>query len=171
MVHYLLVNGAEPDFVDEATGGSAFHAVCKTGHLDVYFLLLERKADPCKRTLTGTGALTLAARGGHASIVRVLLGIPGVDVNEKDAEGYSALWWAVFYRHPHVVKLLLDKGADWKITKEGGKSPLELARLKQNAGCLRLLVVRLPTSLLGRVWKFNIVPPPRFIFPHDGAMP
>jgi palmitoyltransferase len=151
VVHYLLVNGAEPDFVDEATGGSAFHAVCKTGHLDVYFLLLERKADPCKRTLTGTGALTLAARGGHASIVRVLLGIPGVDVNEKDAEGYSALWWAVFYRHPHVVKLLLDKGADWKITKEGGKSPLELARLKQNAGCLRLLVVRTAT------WRTSLV--------------
>lgn len=82
VVRYLLTCGAEPDFLDAASGGNAFHAVCCMGHLSVFFLLLESGADPTLPTALGTPPLILAAKNGHAGLVHILLGLPGVFVNE-----------------------------------------------------------------------------------------
>ena len=40
----------------------------------------------------------------------------GADVNARERyKGQTALMWAAAERHPPVVKLLLERGADWKV--------------------------------------------------------
>src|SRR5205814_9118638 len=54
-------------------------------------------------------------RAGNVDAVRILLD-RGADVNARENyKGQTALMWAAAERHPAVVKLLLERGADWKV--------------------------------------------------------
>ncbi len=67
--------------------------------------------------LTGCGrrqpdtALTVAAAGGDAAQVRLLLA-QKIDVNLRDGNGLTALMWAARNGHAEVVNSLLDASAD-----------------------------------------------------------
>jgi ankyrin repeat protein len=74
--------------------------------------LLAAGAD-AKATLTsGETALMACARTGSVDAVEALLN-RGAEVNVREAaESQTALMWATAQRHPAVVRLLLDHGAD-----------------------------------------------------------
>ncbi len=56
-----------------------------------------------------------AARAGNIAVMKLLLD-RGADVNARENyKGQTALMWAAAERHPDVVKLLLEHGADWKV--------------------------------------------------------
>ena len=56
-----------------------------------------------------------AARAGNVEPSRFCWS-HGADVNARENyRGQTALMWAAAERHPEVVKVLLDHGADWKI--------------------------------------------------------
>lgn len=57
----------------------------------------------------GYGDLVGAARGGHLGVQN------GADCNEADAYGNTALYHAVRNKHPMMVYLLLEHGADPRI--------------------------------------------------------
>jgi ankyrin repeat protein len=52
-----------------------------------------------------------AAVIGRVDTVRYLLDKPGIDINAKDAEGYTALAVACINGHLEVAKLLVAAGA------------------------------------------------------------
>ena len=71
----------------------------------------------------GETVLMTAARTASADAVAHLL-IRGAAVNAKETwRGQSALMWAVAERHPDVVRVLLDAGADISARSAKGFTP------------------------------------------------
>lgn len=73
---------------------------------------------------------------GNTARVRQLLA-DGIDPNQSDEEGYSALQAAAENDHLDVVKLLVSKGAD--ISFKGQYTALELAEIAQNTQIVQYL--------------------------------
>lgn len=61
----------------------------------------------------------------------------GIDPNQTDHEGYTALQAAAENDHLDVVKLLVSKGAD--IRSKGQYTALELAEMAQNTQIVQYL--------------------------------
>ena len=68
---------------------------------------LDREPGGCPSNFSG---LHIAAYFGLQNLLRVLL--EGQDPNVVDGSGRTPLWWAALKRHTHVVKLLIEAGAD-----------------------------------------------------------
>ena len=74
--------------------------------------LLAAGADARATLASGETALMACARTGSVDAVEALLS-RGAEVNARDAsESQTALMWAAAQRHPAVVRLLLEHGAD-----------------------------------------------------------
>jgi ankyrin repeat protein len=74
--------------------------------------LLRAGANPNLAPATGGTPLMLASRNGDAASVTALLS-RGADVNAKeDANGQTALMWALGQQHSEIAGTLLDAGAD-----------------------------------------------------------
>ena len=73
--------------------------------------------------------------GEVAEVVKVLE--QGVDVNQKDDDGYSALQAAAENGYLDVVKLLVSKGANVKY--KGEYTALQLAEMAENSEIVEYL--------------------------------
>ncbi|KAL6399326.1 hypothetical protein AUP68_17872 [Ilyonectria robusta] len=99
-------------------------------------------------------ALSWASRGGHTSVVSLLLKkrprfqttllkwihLP-IAINSKDAEGHTPLWHAVLGGHKAVVELLLENKAHIFDDETGG-TPLSNAAGNRDLDIMRLLLDR-----------------------------
>ncbi|CAN0012120.1 unnamed protein product, partial [Phaeothamnion confervicola] len=90
----------------------------------------------------GISALAAASVGGHRDIVRVLLEVPGAEVNDRDRDGLSCLMNASEIGADEVVALLLAKGkrADPNAISTTGFTPLILAAAGGHSDVVRLLL-------------------------------
>ena len=59
-----------------------------------------------------------ACRNGQKSIVQIFLKKGGIDVNKRDAEGNTPLYYACLKGLRDIVGLLLDSDADVSIAKQ-----------------------------------------------------
>ena len=74
--------------------------------------LLAAGANPNAAVASGETVLMSCARTGNADAVSALLS-HGADPDAKESlENQTALMWAIAERHPQVVRLLLEYGAD-----------------------------------------------------------
>lgn len=92
--------------------------------------MLQAKAievDEAKRE--GYAALHIAAARGDVGMVKVLIA-QGADPNVLDAQGSTALMWAVFRRHLPVVRYLAPK-SNLQIMRSSGERAVDLARRLQ----------------------------------------
>ena len=80
-----------------------------------------------------------AAAAGDAARVRALLAV-GVDVDEADERGWTALTAASFDGPAPVVRQLIEAGADLEKADEEEETALELACGEQSYECIRLLL-------------------------------
>ncbi|HEV7903914.1 MAG TPA: ankyrin repeat domain-containing protein [Pyrinomonadaceae bacterium] len=90
-----------------------------------------------------TTQLTVAAERGDASQVRKLIA-SGVDLNERDKSGYTALVWAARNGSTEVAKTLIEAHADMNARDcaANGWTPLIHAIHKNNNEMARLLIER-----------------------------
>jgi len=87
----------------------------------------------------GDAKLIEAAKSANAAVLRVLLKQPAA-VNTPEADGTTALHWAVRADHLESVQLLLRAGANARASNRYGVTPLSLAALNGNAVIIEALL-------------------------------
>ncbi|MBF0547484.1 MAG: ankyrin repeat domain-containing protein [Candidatus Riflebacteria bacterium] len=89
------------------------HSAASSGNIDCIKVLLESGSDINSRT-TCNGEdrtpLMISAMNGCVDALSFLLDV-GADINSEDAEGNTALRWAIKKNQTAVVSILLHRGA------------------------------------------------------------
>jgi ankyrin repeat protein len=110
----LLVNygdGADVNAPNEY-GINPLHLACMNQNAEMVNKLLRAGADPNNEKWTGETPLMTCANTGTLEAVRALLD-NGADVNSAEStQLQTALMWAAAERHPDIVKLLIERGAN-----------------------------------------------------------
>jgi ankyrin repeat protein len=113
----LLKNDANPNCVREDGLCLLVWTVCESREYVRYVkLLVEKGADVDSKDNNGTPVLCLAARARYGDVIEILLdngnpNIKAADIEAADAEGHTALWWAIKAHNSNVAKYLREKGA------------------------------------------------------------
>jgi len=154
----LIEAGADVG-ASNAFGSTPFSEAATIANPAMLELLLGAGAAVDAAGPDGQTALMVVARGGRVDAARVLLGA-GADVNARETwREQTALMWAAAQRHPEMVALLIEHGAeldarshvnDWprQVTAEprrmyrpfGGLTPLMFAARSGCPDCARHLV-------------------------------
>jgi len=93
-------------------GATPLHLACTNRSAPMVERLLAAGGNPNASLLNGETVLMTCARAGDARAVKALLA-RGADVNAKEREHQqTSLMWATAQRHPAVVQLLIEAGAD-----------------------------------------------------------
>jgi len=91
--------------------------------------------------------------------ITILLISHGADVNLKDFDGKTPLFWAASNGHEESCRLLIDHGADFNTQDRDGNTPIYCAKLKgQTKACSLLRKLEdskgdRKTSKLRRSWQ------------------
>jgi ankyrin repeat protein len=90
-------------------------------------------------------SLSLASEIADAAMQQNIDGLErllneGADINEPQADGATALHWAVQWDDLATAELLLDRGANPAVSNRAGATPLRLAAINGNAAMLSLLL-------------------------------
>jgi ankyrin repeat protein len=88
--------------------------------------------------VSSTISLTNAVTSGDERAVSALIA-NGVDVNESTSGGQTALILAVIFGHTHLVKLLVNSGADPQLRDNLGLNAIEWAKRRGSAEALAIL--------------------------------
>ena len=72
------------------------------------------------------GPLNLTCYNGDFNIVKTLVTL-GVNINQRNCHGKTALMYSVKNSYPDIVKFLIDKGADSTILDYRGKTAFDYA--------------------------------------------
>jgi uncharacterized protein len=94
----------------------------------------------CAGTASG-GPLSSALKSGNTAAARALLA-ERAEPNDADADGTTALHWAVHYADRELVAALLDAGAKVDARNRYGVAPLYLAAENGDAAMTKLLLDR-----------------------------
>lgn len=132
MVEALIQKGADLNIRDHNLNNVFLYAGAE-GLLDIVKLAIEAGADPALTNRYGGTALIPASERGHVETVEELLNHTEIDVNHINNLHWTALLEAVILgdggeKHQHIVKLLLQHGADPKIGDKNGITPLMHAK-------------------------------------------
>jgi ankyrin repeat protein len=107
----LLAAGADAKAVN-AYGASAMQLAADASNTELIRVLLKAGADPNSPNPDGETALHLVARAGNVEAAKLLLRA-GAEVDARESfGGQTPLMWAAARRHPEMVELLVDKGAN-----------------------------------------------------------
>ena len=169
LVRLLLDSGARADDVNPKSGDGLTHIAARRGHADVLALLVERGADPLKKSKESATPLDEALRyrqkdtievlmkgkdvaasparieelvmEGRTDIVAVLLD-HGQKPDAKTRMGSTLLHDASLKGHVDLVALLLDRGAPANLRNASGATALHDAALGGKKAVAELLIQR-----------------------------
>lgn len=140
MILLLLSHGADINHEDD-DGYTPLSLSCAKGNENLCKLLLENgaKSDGVYGVL-GNTVLMEAVEGGNLNCVKLILR-QGVNVNETNLEGDTALSLAIFYSMSlDIVEQLLNAGAAPNVELAWSRTPLYLAVREENFHAMQLLL-------------------------------
>lgn len=134
----LLVNGADPNQVEE-DGGVALLYASRSGHQGTVRLLLSHGAKIESRTMFGRTSLHEAAQHGHANVMETLIA-HGADIEARCDDREVALHHASCNGHQEIVRLLLRHGAGTESKSRFGRTSLHNAAQHGHANVMKTLI-------------------------------
>lgn len=145
-ISYLLQTRRETagvqSYVDaESTNGwtAVMIAAAKGFRSVVAQLVEEGNADPWLADAYQWTPLMRAIDNRHTDVVAYLLGLDNVPLDLQNENGATALHVAVERGDIGTVQLLLERGADTKLTDNADRRALDIARDRSDAALIRLL--------------------------------
>ncbi len=87
---------------------------------------VDERSSPKAKPKPSSNDLWQAASNGDLEAINILHKA-GNSLDEKDASGWTPLFWGVAVDGQKAVKLLLDKGAKVNLTNNDGQTPLDWA--------------------------------------------
>lgn len=81
-----------------------------------------------------------ACRNGQKSIVQIFLKKGGINVNKRDAEGNTPLYYACLKGFRDIVTILLDNDADVSIANNSSEIPLHATARSGNKEIIGKLI-------------------------------
>jgi len=130
MVSYLISKGVNLNVTFSKLTPVYYATIL--GSFDVVKVLVDAGADFTKKSNTHFSPLHGAVKTKHKDIVAFLLS-KGVDVNEAyDGDKKTVLFVACEIGSLEIVKMLVDAGADWNITRKDGKTAYDVAISKNH---------------------------------------
>jgi len=110
-VELLIRSGSDVNAADDYRV-TPLAIACAGGNAALVQQLLEAGSDPNQAKVTGETPLMICANVGAVKAVRALLA-QGADINAaENEENQTALMWAAAEKHPEVVQVLVESGAD-----------------------------------------------------------
>lgn len=108
----------------DSKGRTALSWAAIRGDVNSLKVLLKYGADPDIRTSNGNAPLMFAVRAPSPACIAPLLQY-GVTVNSQNAQGFSALHYAAYYKNDRsYLEPLIESGADTEASDQYGWSPL-----------------------------------------------
>ncbi|KAG0467759.1 hypothetical protein HPP92_017087 [Vanilla planifolia] len=139
LVQILLEFGANLESLNRS-GRSPLETASAAGESLIVELLLARGAS--KERFSARGPIHHAAAGGQVELLRLLLK-DGAAVNDKTADGRTALHLATEERHRESVAMLLAAGARADVrTPVEGNTPLHVAAANGDEAMASLLIAK-----------------------------
>ena len=116
IIDILLEAQAQPNAADNESIGknTPMHLATELNMRDIVIKFMNCGGDPEIKNSNGFSCLHIAAREGHKEIVQYLVS-KDCNLDERDAYGYTAAYWAHRHKHAEIVALLPPPQ---KITKE-----------------------------------------------------
>ncbi len=125
IVALLLQRGAAVNAKDKRGRTPLYSFACTTGKgIDIARMLLAAGADPKleDNEYRETG-LNCAVESGNLELAELLIST-GIDVNHRNADGWSALHYAARHLRHDIARVLIAAGADVNLSNKRGKTPI-----------------------------------------------
>ena len=146
----LLSAGADVN-AEDILGFRVLHRACTAPiHLDFIKILIEKGALVNERSGYGLSPLSCAAAIGLRSSKKIAAAIKspeigaflidqGADLNNRDSDGDTPLFQALYDGTSSFAEMLLSKGADYTIVNNSGYTVLHVIAAFSNTECARVL--------------------------------
>ncbi|EHK26253.1 uncharacterized protein TRIVIDRAFT_142512, partial [Trichoderma virens Gv29-8] len=111
----ILDLGYPPDIEADWTSitkATPLSQAARNFHAGIVRTLIKHNADITSRHLYDRTAIHHVAGQGHAEIAKILVEEGKIDMEIKDEDGFTTLYFGCLWGHHHVVEVLLELGAD-----------------------------------------------------------
>ncbi len=145
-VKALITGGADVNYLVPSSSGAVTPLQAaveapdfRKEHVRIVQYLLQKGADPKRKSASGQSPLLSAADSGHADVAALLIE-KGAAVDDTDGKGYFPLMAAACQGHAGLVALLVEKGANVNLTSSDGRTPLMCAAQSGNPEIFKTLL-------------------------------
>ena len=112
VIDYLIKNGANINERSLNGNDALLYSINNSNPNIALYLIKEHKADIHTKNRFGSNILMEAIKAKSNDLIKAFVEI-GIDVNEKDSQGYPSIIYSAFYNpNPQIIDYLVDKGAD-----------------------------------------------------------
>uniref|UniRef100_A0A0N4ZX42 Osteoclast-stimulating factor 1 n=1 Tax=Parastrongyloides trichosuri TaxID=131310 RepID=A0A0N4ZX42_PARTI len=119
------------------------HEASRRGNLKFVKECLDNGVSPNSLDKSGATPLFWACHSGFVDIVKLLLSLKNIDINNKNKMGDTALHAAAWKGRGEIVELLVEAGADVNLKNDDKNKPVDLAKDIEIAAFLKVTMSKI----------------------------